>query len=114
MEHARKALSIQTEQKRRDDVSSALEPLKALVALAEAVARQAITDLSGRIAKIVEGMHQSESLSFKAAGLDRKQGVHVLGAFNEKMSLDARLVANTSWLRTTLWAFVFALRGRSS
>lgn len=110
VEAARKALDIQTEQKQRDDVCDAIEPLKSLVALAESVAKQAINDLSGRIGTIAEGMHQAESFAFKNAALERRQGIQVLGGFNSEMMLDARLVANTSWLRSLLWAFVFALR----
>lgn len=110
VENARKALEIQTEQKHRDEVSDALQPLKSLVTLSESVARQAIGDLSGKIGQIVDGMHQAESFSFKSAGLDRKLGVQVRGGFGDAISMDANLVANTSWLRSALWAFIFALR----
>ena len=110
VEAARKALDVQTQQQQREDVCCAIEPLKSLVALAESVAKQAIADLTERIGKITDGMHQAESFSFRHASLDRRQGISVLGGFSGDMSLDARLVANTSWLRSMLWAFVFALR----
>ncbi len=32
------------------------------------------------------------------------------GSFAEGMQIDAALVANSSWLRALLWAFIFALR----
>ena len=36
--------------------------------------------------------------------------MYVHGSFTEGMKIDALLVANRSWLRAILWAFVFALR----
>jgi hypothetical protein len=39
-----------------------------------------------------------------------KKAVYVEGSFEPGMLIDAALVANTSWLRAILWAFLFALR----
>ena len=39
-----------------------------------------------------------------------KKSVSVAGKFYEGMKIDATFVANKSWLRALLWAFVFALR----
>ncbi|WP_377828252.1 hypothetical protein ACFKHW_30360 [Bradyrhizobium lupini] len=40
----------------------------------------------------------------------RAQAINVGGSFEPGLQIDALLVANTSWLRAILWAFVFALR----
>jgi hypothetical protein len=50
-----------------------------------------------------------ERFAYEDASLGKK-AVHVEGSFEPGMQIDAALVANTSWLRAILWAFVFALR----
>jgi hypothetical protein len=78
--------------------------------LAEAQARLAIETLSEEIEAILKRMHLSERLAFKGANLQRKAGLQVHGGFAGDLKIDATLVANTSWLRSVLWAFLFALR----
>ncbi len=87
-----------------------MKPLKNLGPLAEAVARDAIDRLSGRIANLLERIHLTEQLKFHDTQLQRKKGLTVHGGFGSDMHIDATLVANTSWLRAVLWAFVFSLR----
>ena len=101
---------IESEQARRELIAEALQPLKNLNALAESIAREAITDLSGRISSILNAIHISESFQFYDAHLDRREGVTVRGGFASELRIDATLVANTSWLRAVLWSFLFALR----
>lgn len=110
MRLARAALVIQEEQARRDSVIQALAPLKQLPTLCQDVAKQAIEDLSGSIKSILEGMHTTERLRYEGTTFNKREGVTVLGAFGPEVSIDSSLVANTSWLRSALWAFVFALR----
>jgi hypothetical protein len=50
-----------------------------------------------------------DALKYEGTSFDR-QTVAVRGAFTEHYRIDATLVANTSWLRAYLWAFIFAYR----
>ncbi len=104
------AAEIEKELKRREAISESLVPLKSLGPLAESVAREAIEGLSERIAKLLKRIHLTEQLQFHDAQLHRKDGLVVRGGFVPELRIDATLVANTSWLRAVLWAFLFALR----
>ncbi len=101
---------IENELKRREAIVESLMPLKNLGPLAEAVAREAIEELSVRISELLKRIHLTEQLQFHDARLHRKEGLVVRGGFAPDLHIDATLVANTSWLRAVLWAFVFALR----
>jgi SOS-response transcriptional repressor LexA len=114
MRVAKEALAIQEEQGRREKVITALAPLKQLPALSQAVARQAIEDLSQRIKDILADMHTSERFKFQSATLAKREGLTVRGSFDSELRIDSSLVANTSWLRSALWAFIFALRAEAS
>lgn len=100
------AADIQKELNRREAIAESLMPLKSLSPLAESIAREAIEGLSGRISKLLKRIHLSEQLQFHDARLDRKEGLIVRGAVVPKLRIDATLVANTSWLRAVLWAFL--------
>lgn len=104
------AAEIEKELKRRDAIAESLMPLKNLGPLAESVAREAIEGLSDRIAELLKRIHLTEQLQFHDARLHRKEGLVVRGGFVPDLRIDATLVANTSWLRAVLWAFIFALR----
>lgn len=109
-QHGRAVTKIAREQARRVEIADSLEPLKDLRALAQGMARQAIDDLSGRISAILDSIYLTDSFRFHNARLDRKEGVVVRGGFVPDLRIDATLVANTSWLRAVLWAFLFSLR----
>ncbi len=94
----------------RDAIAESLLPLKGLNAMCEAVARDAIDGLSGRISKLLENILFSDQLQFHSTQLDRKEGLVVRGGFAADLHIDATLVANTSWLRAVVWCFLFALR----
>jgi hypothetical protein len=100
---------IRGEQKTREAIKEALEPLKELRALVEAETARSISSLSGRIESILERIHLRERLSYRDTAL-KKKSVHVHGSFSDGMKIDAALVANSSWLRAILWAFILALR----
>ena len=104
------AAAIEKELKHREAIADSLKPLKDLVPLAESVAREAIEGLSDRIAKLLKQIHLTEQLQFHDARLHRKDGLVVRGGFVPDLRINATLVANTSWLRAVLWAFLFALR----
>jgi hypothetical protein len=104
------AAEIEKEVTRRDEIADSLAPLKNLGSLCEAVAREAIDGLSGRISTVLERIHLTEQLRFQSARLERKEGLVVRGEFAPELRIDATLVANTSWVRAVLWAFLFSLR----
>ena len=101
---------IDLEISRRNEIAESLLPLKGLGSICEAVAREAIDGLSGRISKVLDRIHLTEQLRFQSARLERKERLVVRGEFVPELRIDATLVANTSWLRAVLWAFLFSLR----
>lgn len=108
--NGRETRRYQAIQDEREAIAKQLEPLKSLGSLAEAQSRLAIETLSEDIGSILERMHLSERLTFKGANLQRRAGLQVHGGFARDFKIDATLVANTSWMRAVLWAFLFALR----
>ena len=101
--------SIKAHQRLREAVADELAPLKGLKALVDAETGRSIAALSERIGTIVERIHLRCAIGYEETALRRKN-VEVKGSFTPGMRIDAALVANTSWLRAILWAFVFALR----
>ena len=104
------AAEIEKEVTRRGEIADSLTPLKSLGSLCEAIARDAIDVLSGRISMVLDRIHMTEQLQFQSARLERKEGLIVRGELAPEMRIDATLVANTSWIRAVLWAFLFSLR----
>lgn len=104
------ARNIEKELEQRQAIADALAPLKSLGSMAEAQARDALNDLSSRIAQIHSANYLSDTLKFDSATLEKKAGLVVRGQLGEEIRIDATLVANTSWIRGVLWAFIFALR----
>ncbi|PRD49978.1 ATP-binding protein [Phyllobacterium myrsinacearum] len=100
---------IQDHQLVRENIADALAPLKELRALVMSETSSSIAVLSGRIKAILERLYYQEKLSYQDATLTKKT-VEVTGSFYEGMHIHAGLVANTSWLRAILWAFILALR----
>lgn len=104
------AAEIEEEVTRRDEIADSLLPLKKLGPLCNAIARDAIDGLSTRISRILKRIHLTEQLQFQKARLEGKQGFVVRGEMVPELSIDATLVASTSWVRAVLWAFLFSLR----
>lgn len=100
---------ISKEQDLRKAIAVALEPLKDLRLLVTAETASSIANLSARIKDILGRIHLRERLTYEQTSLGKK-AVHVGGSFEPGMQIDAALVANTSWLRAILWAFILALR----
>jgi len=100
---------VRKEQALREAIAKGLEPLKDLRAVVGAETARSITNLSARMRDILERIHLRERLVYGQACLGKKM-VTVAGGFEPGMQIDAALVANTSWLRAILWAFVLALR----
>ncbi len=108
-EAAEKWNIIHSEQELRKTIATALEPLKDLRSLVAAETARSIANLSNRIRKVVERIHLRERLDYEQTSLGKK-AVNVGGSFEPGMRIDAALVANSSWLRAILWAFILALR----
>ena len=111
----------------REAIVSSLEPLEKLPKFVEAEVGRQIGDLSTDIAKIVHRFHIAAPLEFQRARYERlpRQRAGLLRAratpkaFSGETAgndnttgyeVDASLIANTSWTRALLWAFIFALR----
>jgi hypothetical protein len=104
------ARKIEKERDQRQLIADALDPLKGLGNMAEAQARDALSILSSRIGQIHSANYLSDTLKFDSATLEKKAGLVVRGRLGTELLIDATLVANTSWIRGVLWAFIFALR----
>ena len=113
LNHAKKTaiewLNINTEQRTRDAIAEALEPLKDLKNLVHAETRRSIQSLSGRVGAILYDIRLKDRFDFENTELNKRE-VTVHGRFGEGYKIDAQLVANASWLRAILWAFIFAMR----
>lgn len=102
-------LPIHEKQRVREAIALALTPLKDLRVLVAAQTAGSISALSGRMKAILDRIHFRERLLFENAAVDKKS-VHIAGSFNPGVRIDAAVVANSSWLRAILWAFVLAVR----
>ncbi len=100
---------VAKEQAVRQAIVSALEPLKELKNLVGAETAQSISSLSLRMKEVLERIHLIERLAYTETSMGKKS-VHVFGSIEPGMHIDASLIANTSWLRAMLWAFIFSLR----
>ncbi len=100
---------IHTEQRTRENIAVALEPLKRLRHLVDAETHRTIDSLSERVHSILAEIRLKERLTFGNVELQRRQ-VSVHGRFSKDYKIDAGFVANASWLRAVLWAFIFAMR----
>lgn len=101
--------AIRKEQDIREAIAEALAPLKDLRLLVAADTARSIAKLSDRIKTILKRIHLKERLTYEQTSLGKKT-VHVGGSFSPGLQIDAALVANTSWLRAILWAFILSLR----
>jgi hypothetical protein len=106
---AEKWLVIHIHQLVRVAIADALEPLKDLRTLVATETASSISALSGRIKTVLDRIHFKERLSFEDATLSKKS-IQISGSFDHGIRIDASTVANSSWLRAILWAFVLALR----
>lgn len=107
--HAEDWLVIHTDQRIREAIAEALEPLKDLRGLVTAETASSISALSGRMKSVLDRIQFKERLSFEDAALGKKS-VQVSGSFDHGIRIDASTVANSSWLRAILWAFTLAMR----
>jgi hypothetical protein len=102
-------LPIHEQQMVREAIATALMPLKDLRQLVAAQTAGSISALSERMKTILARIHFKERLSFEDAALAKKS-VLIAGSFDPGVRVNASVVANSSWLRAILWAFVLAVR----
>ena len=100
-------------QKEREAIAEAVKPLKDLQKLVDCETHRTIVTLSDRVSAILDEIRLKDRFSFKNTAMLKKT-VNVEGSFAEGMKIDAALVANSSWLRALLWAFIFALREQAT
>lgn len=93
----------------REAIAEAVKPLKDLQHLVDCETHRTIETLSGRVGTILKDIRLNDRFSFANAEMSKK-AVSVQGSFAPGLKIDAALVANSSWLRALLWAFIFALR----
>jgi hypothetical protein len=111
--HGSDARKIEIELKIRSDIADSIKPLKSLGSLAESEVRDTIDGLSSRMERILSQTLISEKVKFKSTHFSKKDGVTVRASVNENIHIDASTIANASWTRAVLWAFIFALREES-
>ena len=93
----------------REAIAEAVKPLKDLQHLVDCETHRTIETLSGRVGTILEDIRLKDRFSFENAAMSKK-AVSIQGSFAPGLKIDAAFVANSSWLRALLWAFIFALR----
>ena len=108
-ESAKNWTTIHSQQKMREAIAETLGPLKDLKNLVDAETHRTIESLSSRVSLVLQEIRLKERFDFGSAEMARRQ-VTVRGRFNPNYKIDANLVANASWLRAVLWAFIFAMR----
>ena len=101
--------TIEKEQEIRDAIAEGIAPLKDLRIYVHHNTALAINLLSKQTGEILERIYLMDSLRYENTTVS-KNVVTVHGSFNNRFKINAALVANTSWLRAVLWAFIFALR----
>jgi len=93
----------------REAIAEAVKPLKDLQHLVDCETHRTIETLSERVGSILEDIRLRDRFTFENTEMSKKT-VSVQGSFAPGLKIDAAFVANSSWLRALLWAFIFALR----
>ena len=96
----------------REAIAEALAPLKQLRQLVNCETHRTIITLQDKVSTILEEIQLKDRLSFENTSMNKKE-VFVEASVAEGMKFDAALIANSSWLRALLWAFIFALRDQA-
>ena len=101
--------ALRAERLLRSRIVDAIEPLKGLASLVDDEARTALSEVASITRRWFSDVYYASTLELEGAAITRKGVLEIEGVLGGVL-LDATLVANTSWLRAFLWAFVFALR----
>lgn len=100
---------INRAQKLREEIAESIEPLKDLQKLVDCETHRTIETLSARVGVILQDIRLKDRFAFESTVMTKK-AITIEGSFSPGLKIDAALVANSSWLRAILWAFIFALR----
>jgi len=105
---------INSHQLMREDIAKSVSPLSELVNFVNAETSRSIDALSNRIEDVLGRIHLCDKLDYQNTSFTRqsasKSSVEISASLSANFKIDATLVANTSWLRAILWAFIFSLR----
>ena len=93
----------------REAIAEAIKPLKLLRDLVDSATHRTVITLSDRVDEILKAIQLRDRFAFENTTMTRK-AITVDGSFAPGLKIDALLVANSSWLRALLWAFIFAFR----
>jgi hypothetical protein len=102
----------------RNAIAESLAPLKELLTLVNRTTQQTINDVSGLVEQIHAEIYNSEALLYDKTDVKEtrnKQSLSFRGRLgkDQDWTIDAAVLANTSWMRGILWSFVFAIRQRA-
>ena len=105
-------------QAQREKIVEELKPLLKLRDLANRTALRTIDDVSEIAKDIHAEIYAPEELAYEKARITEfrhKQSLSFLAKLGKggNWRIDASLLANVSWMRGILWAFVFAIRERA-
>lgn len=106
--------ALSRERELKDQIKEALAPLRELRAYVNKEAETALALVSSRAAEIFKGTYGGQALVAPEAVAGQRGQTRFLGALGEHgHRVDARYLANTSWLRALLWSFYLAFRERA-
>lgn len=98
----------------KDAIKEALLPLRELRTYVNQEAEAALASVSDRAATIFESVYDGRMLVAPEAVAGQRGQTQFIGAFGHGgHRVDARYLANTSWLRAFLWSFYLAFRERA-
>ncbi|MCR9072730.1 MAG: hypothetical protein NXI18_13510 [Alphaproteobacteria bacterium] len=102
----------------RDAIAKSLSPLRELMMLVNRTTQQTINDVSGLVEQVHAEIYNSEALLYDKTDVKEtrnKQSLSFRGRLgkDQDWTIDAAVLANTSWMRGILWSFVFAIRQRA-
>lgn len=98
------------ERRIRQEIREAIAPLKELRQYVVNQATATLESLSDNAASIFQRIYIPTKLGFSKAVFGKNKTIGLKGVVNNVAEIDAPLIANSSWLQATLWAFWLALR----
>ena len=110
LEFAITSRDLNAEKELRTRIAECIDPLRYLPTVVEKEAGKALNEVSQKAREVFQSIYQPTSLALDEAGIGKKGVLRVDAILGENVLIDATLVANTSWVRAFLWAFVFSLR----
>lgn len=94
----------------RQAIRDSIVDLKKLKAFVADEATKTLGAVTERAREIFDGIYVADGLHSPWASLDKRESLAVTGRLHKGPTVDARWIANTSWLRAFLWSFYLAFR----